>query len=170
MLDGDLAEQTPPFWIRLNPWGADAAEELHRRFGSDVELRVGFQRYPAERQRPRTPPSSDPAGLLDPGLVAVELDAPAVVRSGRTLHHQLTVHNLSDSELEIATNGAVTATVVASRTGERIGGFSGTQVGTASSKPELGYAVPPGEWGIQATLELGEDRRRTPILPLTIIP
>jgi hypothetical protein len=46
-------------------------------------------------------------------------------------------------------------------------------VGTASSRPELGYAVPPGEWGIQVTLKLGQDPRspllrRTPILPLTI--
>ena len=39
-------------------------------------------------------------------------------------------------------------------------------VGTDSFRPELGYAVPPGEWGLRATLspELG----RTPVLPLTI--
>ena len=46
-------------------------------------------------------------------------------------------------------------------------------IGTASVTPRLGYTVPPGEWGIQATLKLGPDprspsRRRTPILPLTI--
>jgi hypothetical protein len=43
-------------------------------------------------------------------------------------------------------------------------------IGTASSRPQLGYAVPPGEWGIQVTLTLGphprdSPRRRTPILP-----
>jgi hypothetical protein len=37
----------------------------------------------------------------------------------------------------------------------------------------LGYTVPPGQWGSQATLRLGTDprdapRRRTPILPLTV--
>jgi hypothetical protein len=44
---------------------------------------------------------------------------------------------------------------------------------TVSSRPQLGYAVPPGEWGIQVTLKLGPDprdspRRRTPVLPVTI--
>ena len=46
-------------------------------------------------------------------------------------------------------------------------------IGTASSIPRLGYTIPPGDWGIQATLTLGphprdSPRRRTPILPLTI--
>jgi hypothetical protein len=73
-----------------------------------------------------------------------------------------------------------------------VGGFTGAQVaplkmvriplrqtervplliGTASFTPRLGYAVPPGEWGIQATLTFGRDRispsRRTPAMPLTI--
>ena len=39
--------------------------------------------------------------------------------------------------------------------------------------PRLGYTVPPGSWGIQATLILGRGsrdspHRRTPVLPLTI--
>jgi hypothetical protein len=115
-----------------------------------------------------------------------------VVRSGHTLRHPLLVHNLSGRELQIATNGQVTAVVVDPQTGEVVGGFSGAQpapliifrvaagatepipllIGTASIAPRLGYVVPAGEWGIQATLELGPDRdsprRRTPILPLTI--
>jgi hypothetical protein len=46
-------------------------------------------------------------------------------------------------------------------------------IGTASFTPRLGYAVPPGKWGIQATLTFGPDprdspRRRTPVMPLTI--
>jgi hypothetical protein len=46
-------------------------------------------------------------------------------------------------------------------------------IGTASRLPRLGYAISPGDRGIQATLTLGPDprdspRRRTPILPLTI--
>ena len=79
------------------------------------------------------------------------------------------------------------------RTGEIVGGWAGGTtleghivivppwhtgsvpllIGTASSRPRLGYTVPPGEWGIQVTLRLGPDprnslQRRTPILPLTI--
>ena len=77
--------------------------------------------------------------------------------------------------------------------GEVVGGFSGAQhlpliifrvapeqngrvpllIGTASFTARLGYAVPAGDWGVQATLTLGPDlrdspRRRTPVLPLTI--
>ena len=36
----------PPFVIRLAPWATDAAEELHQRFGDDVELVVGLLHYP----------------------------------------------------------------------------------------------------------------------------
>ena len=47
-------------------------------------------------------------------------------------------------------------------------------IGTASFTARLGYAVPPGSWGLQATLDFAQDPgehllRRTPILPLTII-
>ena len=123
----------------------------------------------------------------------VALDGPATVSSGHTLHHHLTVHNLTGTELQVATNGQVAAAVVNPLTGETVGGYSGMQtlplkvyratpggsmripllVGTASSRPQLGYTVPPGEWGIQVTLTLGPDprsspRRRAPILPVTI--
>jgi hypothetical protein len=124
--------------------------------------------------------------------MTVTLDEIALVSSGHTLHHHLTVHNLIGSELLLATNGAV---VVDPQTGVTVGGFSGLQtlnlkffpmspgastrmpllIGTASSLPQLGYAIPPGEWGIQATLALGglypgeSPLRRTPILPLTVI-
>ena len=190
--DGD---RTPPFEIQLAPWAADTAGELHRQFGDDVELTVGALPYPPGRQgRPwRHAPGSQVPDLLDPREVTAELDGPAVVSSGHTLHHRLIVHNLTGGELQIATNGHVTATVVDPRTGEVVGGYSGwhTQpliffraapdgsaripllIGTASRTSRLGYTVPAGEWGIQATLTLGPDprsspRRRTPILPLTI--
>jgi len=124
----------------------------------------------------------------------VELDAPAAVRSGHTLRHGLLLHNQSGDDLKIAaTNGQLTTAVVDPATGEVVGGFAGAQAlplityrvapgqtqpiplltGTASFTPRLGYTVPPGSWGIQATLTLGPDprnssHRRTPVLPLTI--
>jgi hypothetical protein len=188
--DFDLAGP-PPFKVRLEPWAADVAEQLHRQFGDDVELTVGLLPYPPGRPpRPRrhSAPGDLPA-LLDPDEVTVTLDEIALVSSGHTLHHHLTVHSLIGSEL-LLTNGRGAA-VVDPQTGETVGGFSGLQtlslkffrvspggstripllIGTASSRPELGYAIPPGEWGIQATLTLGpprESRRRTPILPLTV--
>jgi len=43
-------------------------------------------------------------------------------------------------------------------------------VGTASFVPDLGYAVPPGEWAMTVELELSDRRRvRTASLPLRVI-
>ena len=207
----------PPFTIRLEPWATAAAEELHRQFGDDIELTVGALPYPPGRPGPVPPVTGPPADLLDPDEIVAELDGPAVVRSGHTLRHGLLLRNLTGRELEIATNGQVTAVVVDPHTGEVVGGYAGFQtlpliivraapgqaervpllIGTASCTPRLGYALPPGDWGIQATLTLvphpdteghsgpgdahrralravvgrpGRDlpRRCTPVLPLTI--
>lgn len=191
-LDPGRVPPVPPFRIGLAAWAAATAGELHRQFGDDVELRVGALPYPPDAQ-PRPRPAAAPLpGLLDSREVTAELDGRAVVLSGHTLRHGLLVGNLSGGELQIATNGGVTAAVVDPQTGEIVGGFAGWQaaplvifrvaagateripllIGTASSTPRLGYVVPAGEWGIQATLTLGPNpdspRRRTPILPLTI--
>jgi hypothetical protein len=192
-LDVDEGRQ-PPFTIRLAPWAAATAEELHRQFGDSLDLTVGAFPYPLGRQPQHRPAADPPADLLDPAEIAVELDGPAMVSSGHTLRHGLLLRNLTDGELQIATNGQVTAQVVDPQTGEVVGGFSGMQhrplirflvqpgqtgripllIGTASFTPRLGYAIPAGDWGIQATLTLGpggpvdSPSRRTPVLPLTI--
>jgi hypothetical protein len=182
-----------PFQISLAAWAIGAAEELHQRFGDSVDLTVGALPYPPGRQPPRSPAAGEPAELLDPGHIAAELDGPAVVRSGATLRHGLMLRNLTGQELRVETNGHLTATIVDPETGETVGGYSGGQrlplivfpvapgqagripllIGTDSFMPRLGYAVPAGEWGVQATLTLrsgpGDSaRKRTPILPLTI--
>jgi hypothetical protein len=185
--------RVPPFMIRLAPWAATTAEELHRQFGDDVKLTVGALPYPPGPQPHPGATTAPPPDLPDPQEITAELDGPAVVRSGHTLRHGLPLRNLSGRELQIATNGQVTPAVVDLQTGEVVGGFSGAQplplvvfrvaagateripllIDTASVAPRLGYVVPAGEWGIQATLTLGPDprdapRRRTPILPVTI--
>ena len=162
----------PPFVIRLAPWAAATAAELHQRFGDDVELTVGALAYPPGRQPPR-PPAGPAPDLLDPHEIAAELDGPAVVGSGHNLMHGLLLRNRTGRELQIATNGQVTATVVDPHTGEVAGGFSGMQnlplimfnvapgqtrripllIGTASRTPRLGYAIPP---------ETGESTPRSP--------
>jgi hypothetical protein len=192
----------PPYQIGMAPWAEDAAGELWRRFGDQVDLRVGALLYPPGR-RPAgdvPPPSGPPErpALLGPAEAEAELDGPAVVRSGHTLRHMLLVRDRSGAGLAIATNGSITASVVDPATGEEVGGFVGWQtlpgvmfrvppggteripllIGTASTDERLGYVVPPGDWGVQATLSLLADadapqsreqvRRRTPVLPLTI--
>jgi hypothetical protein len=182
----------PPFEISLAAWAAGTAEELHQQFGDNVNLTVGALPYPPGRQPERSLGADQPADLLDPGEIAAELDGPAVVQSGQTLWHGVLLRNHTSEQLQIATNGHLTATVVDPPTGEMVGGFSGAQrlplirfqvapaqteripllIGTDSFTPRLGYLVPAGEWGLQATLTLGpvpgSARRRTPILPLTI--
>jgi hypothetical protein len=183
----------PPFMIGLVPWAAATAEELHQQFGDDIELTVGALPYPPGRPPSRPPGADPPADLLDPHEIVAELGGPAVVSSGHTLQHGLLLRNLTGRDLQIATNGQVTAVVVDPGTGEVAGGFAGFQIlplvifrvapgqtgrvplliGTASCTPRLGYTIPPGDWGIQVTLTLGPHprdsrRRRTPVLPLTV--
>lgn len=183
----------PPFEIHLAPWAVAIAQELHRQFGDNLDLRVGALPYPPTRQRQRQPATGRPPDLLDLHQIAAELDGPAVVGSGQTLRHGVLLRNFTDRELKIATNGQVTAVVVDPQTGEVVGGFCGTQtlqlimfrvapgqtgrvpllIGTASFTPRIGFTVPAGDWGLQATLTLGPDpraspRRRTPVMRLTI--
>jgi hypothetical protein len=56
-----------------------------------------------------------------------ELAGPAVISSGHTLRHGLLLRNLTSRELQIATNGQVTADVIDPHTGEVVGGFAGVQ-------------------------------------------
>jgi len=185
----------PPYPIRLAPWAEAVAAELHGRFGDQVDLTVGALPYPPGRAPRQARPSGEPAARLDPAEAGAELDGPAVVRSGHTLRHGLLVRNHAGAVLAIATNGAVTASVVDPRTEEVVGGYAGFQtlplvmfrvppgvteripllIGTASYTGRLGYAVPPGRWGVEVTLQLTRDPdirdrvpRRTPVLPLTV--
>ena len=193
----------PPFRIRLQWWATEMAEELHSRFGDDVKLVVGIGPYPERRpSRPRTG-APDDIRDMDPTLRTVELDAPIVVKSGRTVRGAVRVHNLSADTIVMWTNGHVTAQVVDPHTRAIVAGFAGAQtlpgihfsaapgdsvvvpvlVGTASFSPDLGYAVPAGEWAIQMVFELADEnpagwrrgtdrperrRLRTPLLPITV--
>jgi len=192
----DEKGQPPPYQITLAPTAVAVAEDLHRRFGDSVRVTVGRLPYPPGRQpdRPLGHLIDQPPGeLLDPEEAEVRLDGPAIVRSGHTLHHGLLVHNRTTRVLPIATNGNLTAVVLDPQGGQVVGGFAGAQtlplimfsvtpgnteripllIGTASFRPDLGYTVPAGSWGLQAWLDLEWDpytreRRRTPILPLII--
>jgi hypothetical protein len=183
----------PPFAIHLAAWAVDAAEELHRQFGDDVKLTVGALPYPPGARPEPTPAAGEPPELLNPREIAAELDGPAVIKSGHELRHGLLLRNFTDSEILISPNGTAFAVVVDPQTGEVVGGFYGARtlalmffqvapgetvripflIGTASFAPRLGYTVPAGNWGVQATLMISAEPdvsavRRTPILPLTI--
>jgi hypothetical protein len=183
----------PPFTIHLAAWAVDIAEELHRQFGDDVDLTVGALPYPPGGRTDPSPAADPPPELLNPREIAAELDGPAVIKSGHELRHGLLLRNFTDCELRITSNGTVFGNVVDPQTGEAVGGFYGAAtlmlvtfrvapgetggvpflIDTASFAPRLGYSVPAGNWGVQATLTIstqagGSAERRTPILPLTI--
>ena len=110
-------------------------------------------------------------------------------RSDRTTVHGLLLSNLTDTPITVGTNGHLTARIADPATGRTVGGYAGFQyspwigftadpgdtlripllVGTASYVADLGYAVPPGQWALFATLELTDGRtRETPLLPVTV--
>jgi hypothetical protein len=178
----------PPFTIELEPWAIDAARELHAQFGTDVRLMVGAMRYP-DCLLPAPPPASPAVPELDPAQISVSLDGPLSVRSGAMAHHGLLVGNLGARDVVVGTTGELIAEVVDPATGEVVGGYAGALrlmlatftvapgaakripllVATASLVPDLGYAVPPGDWGVQATLDpAGGSAVRTPPLPVTV--
>lgn len=180
----------PPFEMELEPWATGAARELHSRFGSDVRLTVGALRYP-ERVLTGLPPAArPPAPDLDPAQISVTLDGPLSVRSGGLAHHGLLVSNLGAQDVVIGTTGELIADVVDPASGQVVGGYAGVVrlmlraftavpgatervpllVATASFVPDLGYSVPPGQWGIRATLDPAAGHAvRTPVLAMTVV-
>ena len=183
----------PPYLVHLQPWAVDVAEGLHTLLGDAVNLRVGVMTYPDRHIVPSSvaPPLST---LLDPTMMTAALEGPSEVATGRTLVTALRFHNHTDEEVAIHTQEEWTDTrLVDPDTGDIVGGYTGyiprplnisplqvfplsphgsalipLTVGTASTVPELGYAVPPGEWSLVAYLWVGDDYRRTPPIPITI--
>jgi hypothetical protein len=179
-----------PFPIELAPWATDVAAELDGSFGAAVELRVGFLQFPQLPQRALAAgPGPEPAADTGVTEVRVALEADLVLRSGHSGRVGLLRHNLGSAQIQLVTNVSLTAVLVDPITREAVGGFSSAQVlpmvtfsaapggavrvpllvGTASLVPDLGYAIPPGQWAMRTTLQLVSGRRlRTPTLPLTV--
>lgn len=186
--------QDLPFHLLLEPWAVDVAEEIHWRFGDAVELQVGAMTYP-ERHivSPRTI-DLQPSILIEPDDITANLEGSHEIPSGRTLATGLRLHNHTDADIEIRTYGEWTDTrLVDPGSGDIVGGYRGyiprpmikhgkayqlsphgsvlipLTVGTASTVGELGYAVPPGEWGLVVYLWLvNHEYVRTPPILFTI--
>jgi hypothetical protein len=199
----------PPFQIRLQAWATNAAESLHHRFGDNVELVVGFLRYP-ERKPWKTTVVMRTSPVIDAREISIEtsLLEPVLVPSGYTARSMLSIHNATSDPFTVVTYGHLTAVIFDPRTGRGVGGSAQRYVtarvsdpdtgldapantssapivpfpvapgstglipvlvGTSSGLPELGYAIPAGEWAVQMTLELEDGRYlRTPMLPITV--
>jgi hypothetical protein len=181
-------DRRPPFSIGLAAWATDAALELHDRFGSNVTLTIGALPYPPNNDRQVPGRGALDAPTVDPTRIGVDPSEPLSVRTGHTHRQELLLTNRTESLVAISSNGQLTAVVVDPVSHRAVGGFAGAQtlarvsfgvvpgatraipllVGTASFDPALGYAVPAGEWAVQAPITINGDRMTTPILPLTV--
>jgi hypothetical protein len=188
---GETDGACPPFEVGLAAWATWQAERLHAAFGADIRLTVGALRYPDPTAAPPARRLGRPRPhALDPGVATVALDEPLVVPSGRSARPALLVTNAGSDDLVLETGHDLAADVIDPASGTVVGGYSGPElavrrtdrirpgatlrlpllVGTDSYLPDLGYAIPPGRWGIQAPLALGQPGGPvcTPVLPLTV--
>jgi hypothetical protein len=180
--------------IRFRADQVALAGQLADRYGDAVDLTVGFLHYPNSELDPspdslRRPPLPERPPLLPDDVVA-SLEEDLRVRSGQDLSSHLIVENRRSVDIQVNTNGQVTARVLDPNTEELVGAFAGAQtlplvrfrvlpgesvaipllIGTASPAARLGYATPPGEWVIEVTLTLeGQGNYRTPLFPITVV-
>ena len=154
----------------------ELAASLHQRYGEAVVITVGYFPYPdIESGRAAAVASNqEPADLAAlPHEVSLTLEEGIEIRSGSHVSSQLTIRN--ESTLDLVA-GKLLPSVVDPTTGRVVGGYEGAitlelrryhvpagasqaipvLIGTASTRPELGYAVPPGPWAIRMLLQLGD--------------
>jgi hypothetical protein len=180
--------------VKLRADGADIAAQLSERYGDAVDLTVGFLHFPdcvyldspgllmADRPQPVFMPLPDELHLA--------VDEILEVRAGGNLHTTIRLLNEGKQDVVVRTNGGITAAVVDPKTNETVGGYAGAQsmplvrfrapaggsveipllIGTASTLPGRGYAVPPGQWAIEIILGLGAHGAfRAPLIPLAVV-
>jgi len=188
---------SPSCHLTLAAWATELAESVRSRFGSEVAVTVGALSFPDRTFLSagggdvvvHRPPENLPR--LSSEEVAVSLEGELSVRSGFDVMSEMQLRNLGARELTIRTNRNLTARVLDPTTLEVVGGFTGAQalpgrnfhaapgemivipllVGTTSLVPALGYAIPPGNWAIDAVLDLGNGGRYvTATVPITVLP
>jgi hypothetical protein len=173
----------------------ELAEAFLAKHQDAVELKVGAFPYPMPEQasplltyRPAQYQSAVP--LITSEGLDVTIANDLVVETGRTGRGFLVFTNVGSGDVVLDTNGWITGKVVDPATGEVVGGDVGMQtmplvqysitpgetvsipllVGTASFRRDLGYAIPPGEWEINAVVKVHNvGERQVPNLPIVIV-
>jgi hypothetical protein len=159
------------FRVALAAWATEVAAMLHDKYGELVELQVGAMNFPD-----RTPFVKGYRRQLhgvSAASVGLEVEAlsPLSIRSGWHRRDQVLVRNLT-SNTQVILAGLDLGSRVTNDAGEVVGQYVGPHslirrefpiephssrsvpvlIGTASLKPELGYAVPPGRWWLTVSL------------------
>ena len=185
----DSERREPPIHIQLAAWATDIAATLNAKYGSLLDLYVGAMTFPARQlwlsedlPQVRGAPA-EPAGL------DVEALSPLSVRTGRYTHEDVLVTNRTAHEQVLLTNGSLTSAVT-DNSGTIVGLYVGPHnarrvgfaiephqsrpvpvlIGTASMVPDLGYAVPPGQWGLVIALHTDSGNMLSAPLKITITP
>jgi hypothetical protein len=157
------------------------ASELASRHGSAVELRVGFFDFPERRRsRPRPPatPAPAPGEQAFEGLeMGVEVDQ-KVLEAGDDGHVRLVLRNSSPERIGPLGAGQPLVGSLLNSSLQTVGGYSGAVAGTgrfidlapggsasvrfifgtASTREDLGYVVPPGRYWLRVQMPLHHGR------------
>jgi hypothetical protein len=173
------------------------ASELAARYGSAVELQVGAFSFPGRRlSRPRPPAGPAPEELAFEGLeMSVEVDQ-KVLEVGDDGHGRLVLRNNGPERIGPLGSGQPLVGSLLNASREAVGGYSGAIAGTgltvdlapgqsasirviygtASSREELGYALPPGTYWLKVQMHFqqgpGEPTHAltAPLTQITIAP
>jgi hypothetical protein len=186
-------DRQPPYVIALTADALTVAEEMHRHFGDAIQLRLGALPFPLKPDESRLRPFLREPIQLDhqiPGL-RFKLASPIIVTSGSTVEHAVIIANDGLSDLTLHSGKQIRTRVVSLADGTHVGGLTGAYhlvgatfrigsghslhvpmlVGTASYRSDLGYNLPPGQWGVTADLRFGDGRSPSvlmPVLPITV--
>jgi hypothetical protein len=173
------------------------ASELAARYGSAVELRVGAFSFPGRQRRgPRPPGRPAPEEQALGGLeMNVEVDQ-TVLEVGDDGHGRLVLRNNGQERIGPLSTGQPLVGSLLNASREAVGGYTGwiagtgmtidlepgrsasikVIFGTASTREELGYALPPGTYSLKVQLcfqhEPGEPTYAltAPLTQITIVP
>jgi hypothetical protein len=187
--DPDSERSEKRIRIGLAAWATDIAADFHARYGDLVDLHVGMMRFPgrellgnAHLLQLRGEPAEG-AGF------GVESLVPLTVRTGRDARRDVLITNRTARTEVLITNGEL-ASVVTDSSGAVVGRSAGPHplprigfeipphqtrpvpvwIGTASMVPDLGYAVPPGQWVLVVVLQTETGTMLLAPLDITITP
>jgi hypothetical protein len=168
------------------------ARELASRYGSAVQLRVGLFSFP-DRRRPRPRPPAGPV-LEEQAFEGLEMSVEVdqeVLAAGDDGQGRLVLRNISPERIGPLATGQPLVGALLNSSLEVVGGYSGwiagtgrvidlapgesasigVIFGTASTREDLGYVLPPGRYWLRVQVRLhrgpGAPLTTTPAAPLT---
>jgi hypothetical protein len=189
-----VGEEKAVISVHLRADQEHVASELASRYGSAVELRVGFFAFPDRRRsRPWRSAGAELEEQAFGGLeMSVEVDQ-EVLQAGDDGHARLVLRNSSPEPIGPLSTGQPLVGSMLNSSLETVGGYSGWVAGTgrtidlapggtaslgvifgtASTREDLGYVVPPGRYWLSVQMLLHHGRgvpmTTTPAAPLTQI-